>query len=169
MEKLLYNWNIDIILLLYSLFFISLHLDFVLLIILSCGCCFILCTWRFMSGGVVTDLIWWMVIGRLVWSKMGQKWGPKSRKNGPRVWAFCKIEFPGIQKPVQILAQKSPFFKKCGNRGVGVIWLVVGWVLVVCDFVGGVWLLSFFCWLVRVLWWGCLRIYVFAWLYSWYK
>ena len=49
--------------------------------------------------------------------------GPKSRKNGPRVWAFCKIEFPGIQKPVQFFGQKSAFFKKCGNRGVGVIWL----------------------------------------------
>ena len=45
-------------------------------------------------------------------------------KNGPRVWAFCKIEFPGIQKPVQFFGQKSCFFKKCGNRGVGVIWLV---------------------------------------------
>ena len=53
--------------------------------------------------------------------------GPKSRKNGPRVWAFCKIEFPGIQKPVQILAQKSSFFRNPGNRGVGVIWLVL-WV-----------------------------------------
>ena len=52
--------------------------------------------------------------------------GLKIVKNGPRVWAFCKIEFPGIQKPVQILTQKSSFFKKCGNRGVGVIWLVRG-------------------------------------------
>ena len=52
-------------------------------------------------------------------------------KNGPRVWAFCKIEFPGIQKPVQIFGQKMAFFKKCGNRGVGVIWPVRG---VVCDF-----------------------------------
>ena len=41
--------------------------------------------------------------------------GLKTVKNGPRVWAFCKIEFPGIQKPVQILAQKMGFFKKCGN------------------------------------------------------
>ena len=55
---------------------------------------------------------------------MVQKWGPKSRKNGPRVWAFCKIEFPGIQKPVQILTQKSSFFGNLGNRGVGVIWWV---------------------------------------------
>ena len=57
--------------------------------------------------------------------------GPKIVKNGPRVWAFCKIEFPGIQKPVQFFGQKSAFFKKCGNRGVGVIWLVYrgGWVL----------------------------------------
>ena len=47
-------------------------------------------------------------------------------KNGPRVWAFCKIEFPGIQKPVQILTQKSGFFRNPGNRGVGVIWSVVG-------------------------------------------
>ena len=52
--------------------------------------------------------------------------GSKTVKNGPRVWAFCKIEFPGIQKPVQILARKMGFFKKCGNRGVGVICLVWG-------------------------------------------
>ena len=56
--------------------------------------------------------------------------GPKTVKNGPRVWAFCKIEFPGIQKPVQILAQKMGFFRNRGNRGVGVIWLVRGVVLV---------------------------------------
>ena len=55
--------------------------------------------------------------------------GPKTVKNGPRVWAFCKIEFPGIQKPVQIFGQKMAFFKKCGNRGVGVIWRVRGVVL----------------------------------------
>ena len=55
------------------------------------------------------------------WSKNG---GPKTVKNGPWVWAFCKIEFPGIQKPVQILTQKSGFFRNPGNRGVGVIWLV---------------------------------------------
>ena len=53
-----------------------------------------------------------------------KKWGPKIVKNGPRVWAFCKIEFPGIQKPVQIFGQKMGFLKKRGNRGVGVIWLV---------------------------------------------
>ena len=52
--------------------------------------------------------------------------GPKIVKNGPRVWAFCKIEFPGIQKPVQILTQKSTFFRNPGNRGVGVIWWVRG-------------------------------------------
>ena len=63
--------------------------------------------------------------------------GLKIVKNGPRVWAFCKIEFPGIQKPVQILAQKSGFFKMCGNRGVGVIWWVVGF-----DFI--FWM--FWCW-----------------------
>ena len=51
--------------------------------------------------------------------------GSKIVKNGPRVWAFCKIEFPGIQKPVQILTQKSGFFRNPGNRGVGVIWLVL--------------------------------------------
>ena len=56
--------------------------------------------------------------------------GPKIVKNGPRVWAFCKIEFPGIQKPVQIFGQKMRFFKKCGNRGVGVIWQVSWGVLV---------------------------------------
>ena len=52
--------------------------------------------------------------------------GLKTVKNDPRVWAFCKIEFPAIQKPVQILAQKSGFFRNPGNRGVGVIWLVCG-------------------------------------------
>ena len=59
-----------------------------------------------------------------------QKWGLEIVKNGPRVWAFCKIEFPGIQKPVQFFDQKSGFFKKCGNRGVGVIWWVRGLILV---------------------------------------
>ena len=68
--------------------------------------------------------------------------GPKSRKNGPRVWAFCKIEFPGIQKPVQIFGRKMGFFKKCGNRGVGVIWLVRGGVV---EFVG----------CLFVVWFGC--------------
>ena len=75
---------------------------------------------------------WWMVIWRV------RKWGPKTVKNGPRVWAFCKIEFPGIQKPVHIFGQKSGFFKKCGNRGVGVIWLVRGVGLIIlwlCGFV----------------------------------
>ena len=67
----------------------------------------------------------WLEFGGLV-VKNG---GPKIVKNGPRVWAFCKIEFPGIQKPVQILTQKSCFFRNPGNRGVGVIWWVGGCVL----------------------------------------
>ena len=58
-----------------------------------------------------------------------KKWGLEIVKNGPWVWAFCKIEFPGIQKPVQILAQKMGFFRNPGNRGVGVIWRVRGWSL----------------------------------------
>ena len=58
--------------------------------------------------------------------------GLKTVKNGPRVWAFCKIEFPGIQKPVHIFGQKSCFFRNPGNRGVGVIWWVVGGFVVVC-------------------------------------
>ena len=58
--------------------------------------------------------------------------GLKTVKNGPRVWAFCKIEFPGIQKPVQIFGQKMGFFRNPGNRGVGVIWLVRGGVVGVC-------------------------------------
>ena len=58
--------------------------------------------------------------------------GPKTVKNGPRVWAFCKIEFPGIQKPVQILTQKSGFFRNPGNRGVGVIWSVCRVGLAIC-------------------------------------
>ena len=60
--------------------------------------------------------------------------GPKIVKNGPRVWAFCKIEFPGIQKPVQFFGQKSGFFRNPGNRGVGVIWSGVGGVFVVLSF-----------------------------------
>ena len=70
-------------------------------------------------------------------------------KNGPRVWAFCKIEFPGIQKPVQIFDQKMGFFRNPGNRGVGVIWLVleVIWsVWFVCSFVVvGLTVVSFCC------------------------
>ena len=62
--------------------------------------------------------------------------GPKIVKNGPRVWAFCKIEFPGIQKPVQFFGQKSGFFRNPGNRGVGVIWSgrrgLVGFLLLCC-------------------------------------
>ena len=85
--------------------------------------------------------------------------GPKIVKNGPRVWAFCKIEFPGIQKPVHIFGQKSAFFEKCGNRGVGVIWPVRGWFLLMllvwawfgCGLfrLGLLFLLSFLC---GVLW-----------------
>ena len=73
-------------------------------------------------------LVW---VGRVGWCVVGfeglagiKNGGPKIVKNGPRVWAFCKIEFPGIQKPVQILAQKMGFFRNPGNRGVGVIWQV---------------------------------------------
>ena len=44
--------------------------------------------------------------------------GLKIVKNGPRVWAFCKIEFPGIQKPVQILTQKSGFLKNVEIEGL---------------------------------------------------
>ena len=104
------------------------------------GCCGVVVLY-------VTGLEGWVGIGgvySVLWVKNG---GPKSRKNGPRVWAFCKIEFPGIQKPVQILTQKSAFFKKCGNRGVGVIWWVgpliwlgvywwVGYVVVLCGLCG---------------------------------
>ena len=74
---------------------------------------------------------------------MVENGGLKTVKNGPRVWAFCKIGFPGIQKPVQILDQKSLFFKKCGNRGVGVIWLGLGLVLIGCCLLG--WLLCVRC------------------------
>ena len=43
-------------------------------------------------------LVWVMVgnIGR----NTGQKWGPKTGKNGPGVWAFCKIDFSAMLKPV---------------------------------------------------------------------
>ena len=84
-----------------------------------------------------------------------EKWGPKTVKNGPRVWAFCKIEFPGIQKPVQILTQKSGFFKNPGNRGVGVIWLVRG----------GLWSLSGY--LVVVLVWCDADFYYFILMCGW--
>ena len=84
-----------------------------------------------------------------------QKWVLKTVKNGPRVWAFCKIEFPGIQKPVQILTQKSGFFKKCGNRGVGVIWLVWWGYFNYLFFLG----LLFVFWLCR-LWYGLLFCFV---------
>ena len=82
----------------------------------------------------------------------GQNGGLKTAKNGPRVWAFCKIEFPGIQKPVQILTQKSSFFRNPGNRGVGVIWPSVAWVDFI--FISSMlcWLLSCFC--VLLLWIG---------------
>ena len=95
-----------------------------------------------------------------------QKWGPKIVKNGPRVWAFCKIEFPGIQKPVQILAQKSGFFRNPGDRGVGVIWLVRGVGLVLFYlFPFGIWLCAFVSfWLVLVwLFWGLVGV-VCCWL-----
>ena len=77
-------------------------------------------------------------------------------KNGPRVWAFCKIEFPGIQKPVQILAQKSGFFRNSGNRGVGVIWLVLGLILVGLVFFVLSCLLLCCCGFVWVRFTGCL-------------
>ena len=84
--------------------------------------------------------------------------GLKTVKNGPRVWAFCKIEFPGIQKPVQIFDQKWRFFKKCGNRGVGVIWWVGGLVLVFCggcvDLLVCCLLVSFTAWC-----WGCVLVF----------
>ena len=93
--------------------------------------------------------------------------GPKSRKNGPRVWAFCKIEFPGIQKPVQIFDRKWRFFRNPGNRGVGVIWLVLWGVL---DF-GLVWFgvcwLFVFCFdstlVCFVMWMVCFNVFVFGW------
>ena len=77
-------------------------------------------------GGLDCLLLYMVVV---VWFRRVKNGGLKIVKNGPRVWAFCKIEFPAIQKPVQILGQKSGFFRNPGNRGVGVIWLVRG---VVC-------------------------------------
>ena len=96
-------------------------------------------------GCVVYAFVWWCwcgvvdvvddlfgLAGVVLWRvKNG---GLKIVKNGPRVWAFCKIEFPGIQKPVQFFGQKSSFFEKCGNRGVGVIWWVVRLVVSVLSF-----------------------------------
>ena len=81
--------------------------------------------------------------------------GLKTVKNGPRVWAFCKIEFPGIQKPVQFFGQKSGFFKNPGNRGVGVIWLVRGLFLVglCCLVFRSVWFFMFCGWVVGFV--GC--------------
>ena len=121
-------------------------LSWIYLVILCCwfGLVDVLSLLTSWSGWVVHRLC----VGWMFWVWEVKNGGPKSRKNGPRVWAFCKIEFPGIQKPVQILAQKMGFFGNPGNRGVGVIWLVRGgfwcWVvayvgfytLVFC-FVGG--------------------------------
>ena len=89
----------------------------IVVFILCCEIAVMVWVWCSLARGFV--LLWW-----LAGVKNG---GLKIVKNGPRVWAFCKIEFPGIQKPVQIFGQKWRFFKKCGNRGVGVIWRVRGW------------------------------------------
>ena len=85
-------------------------------------------------------------------------------KNGPRVWAFCKIEFPGIQKPVQILTQKSCFFRNPGNRGVGVIWLVRGvvlglFVVLLCEWFS----FRLCCGVIAVLPWSGFGRYLFCW------
>ena len=97
------------------------------------------------------EVLWGGVLGVLyVGGVLGvQKWGPKIVKNGPRVWAFCKIEFPGIQKPVQILTQKSRFFRNPGNRGVGVIWLVRRGLIVLMLVVLTVWI-GWWLWLVAL-------------------
>ena len=127
-------------------------------------CCFIYCScvsycvvlwwvWRcycllfLVCAGLICW--WWVLFGWwgcwVVWYEVWN-WGPKTVKNGPRVWAFCKIEFPGIQKPVQFLTQKSGFFRNPGNRGVGVIWLVLRLVLVFLFCFAGFWF--GFCWVV---------------------
>ena len=87
------------------------------------------------SSLVVFNLVFFVLL--VLWVRVfgGPKMGSKIVKNGPRVWAFCKIEFPGIQKPVQILDQKSGFFRNPGNRGVGVIWRVRGGVSSFVSFV----------------------------------
>ena len=125
---------------------------------------------------VFSSFVFWVLLRWLLWL-WSKKWGPKSRKNGPRVWAFCKIEFPGIQKPVQIFGQKSAFFKKCGNRGVGVIWLVRGvrlfglvvvggwlWVWLVVRFELGLlraWCCGYYGWFGRTkVFWFCLAVKV---------
>ena len=87
-----------------------------------------------MVGVYVAALVVLMVVCGL-WNLV-KNGGLKIVKNGPRVWAFCKIEFPGIQKPVQFFGQKSGFFRNPGNRGVGVIWLVRGGGLVNLFFLG---------------------------------
>ena len=93
--------------------------------------------------------------------------GPEIVKNGPRVWAFCKIEFPGIQKPVQILTQKSGFFGNPGNRGVGVIWSFCGVFLFLFILVGGfvlLWGLVLFGVGGFVLWLMCLDLMLLLWI-----
>ena len=90
--------------------------------LLWCTICFSVFDW----GCVGVSCVVWLTYG---WGGGPKNGGPKTVKNGPRVWAFCKIEFPGIQKPVQFFGQKSTFFRNPGNRGVGVIWLVRGLVL----------------------------------------
>ena len=97
-----------------------------------CSFCFmfglVVCCFRFGDTSLVVWCcvgVWAVLVGGFDLGLVVEKWGSKIVKNGPRVWAFCKIEFPGIQKPVQFFGQKSCFFEKCGNRGVGVIWSVL--------------------------------------------
>ena len=125
-------------------------MPFVLFVGLNCSFILFLC--------LVVVLI--CCFGGCVGGWMVKNGGPKTVKNGPRVWAFCKIEFPGIQKPVQIFDQKTCFFKKCGNRGVGVIWLVCGCVVgfVGCLFV--VWFGCFMCWCCVVFTLGSVLMWV---------
>ena len=75
---------------------------------MCCGALVVLLGSRLVVCGVVGGRSGVLRVVILVWFGVGvggwrsKNGGPKIVKNGPRVWAFCKIEFPGIQKPVHI-------------------------------------------------------------------
>ena len=93
---------------------------FICICLLLLRCSFV---FGYLVGGLGLLLLseWLCCWGLLVGSLAGlgvKNWGPKTVKNGPRVWAFCKIEFPGIQKPVQFLAKNRVFSKSAEIEGL---------------------------------------------------
>ena len=102
---MIFNYYVLFIISIYTCFFLTAYCYCVtyldLTVVLFC-CCAVVCFELWLSFSFLLFCV--MVVVRCC--PEGLKWGPKSRKNGPRVWAFCKIEFPGIQKPVQIFDRK---------------------------------------------------------------